>query len=160
MATVLPSEISERNEFQETNLSSADFEIQQTTPPPSPCDIDRWRYHIGLKQFGQTLCAAAKAVFPNTSKSRYTKVSVLMIQWEDEDPKLPVSLEIEKLYNVFTNIYHFKAETWKIPDQGSHAATNRKILDFIEDDSKDHLMIIYYAGHGELTKNRLLSWTR
>ncbi|KAL5315687.1 hypothetical protein ACEPPN_016557 [Leptodophora sp. 'Broadleaf-Isolate-01'] len=159
MATLVRSEIGERDELQETDLPSNECQVQQTTLPPSSCDIDRWRYHIGLKQFGEALGAAAKAVFPNTSKSRYTRVSVLMIQWEDEDPRLPVSIEIEKLYDVFTKIYHFETEIWKIPDQGSHASTNRKILDFIENDSKDHLRIIYYAGHGELTKNRLLSWT-
>ncbi|KAH9219391.1 hypothetical protein DL95DRAFT_457467 [Leptodontidium sp. 2 PMI_412] len=132
MATLLRSEIGERDELQETDLPSNECQVQQTTLPPSSCDIDRWRYHIGLKQFGEALGAAAKAVFPNTSKSRYTRVSVLMIQWEDEDPRLPVSIEIEKLYDVFTKIYHFETEIWKIPDQGSHASTNRKILDFIE----------------------------
>src|SRR5450756_711788 len=65
--------------------------------PPTPDDISRWQCHIDLETFGQSLHAAAKAIFPNTSKTRYKKVSVLMLCWEDEDPKLPVSEEIKNL---------------------------------------------------------------
>jgi hypothetical protein len=130
--------------------------------PPTPDDISRWQDHIGLQEFGEGLQAAAKAVFPNSSKSRYSKVSVLMLSWQDEDPNLPVSIEIDHLNGVFRCIYGFETEIWKIPDSNCHAKLNRKVLDFVttEDDPADQLFIVYYAGHARLTRDRLLAWTR
>jgi hypothetical protein len=132
------------------------------TAPPTFDDIDRWQYHIGLQEFGEGLEAAARAVFPNYTKSRYTNVFVLMLCWEDENPQLPVSIEIQKLLEVFRDTYNYATEIWKIPDQSCHSTLNKKILDFTEisGDSKEHLKIVYYAGHARLTKNRLLTWTR
>lgn len=135
---------------------------RNSTPPPPSIDIDRWHAHVRLREFGEDLQAAAKAVFPNERRSRYTKTFVLMLCWEDEDPSLPVSIEISRLYEVFNEVYGFETEIWKIPDQSSHAKLNLKVLDFVMtgEDSKEHLKIVYYAGHGKLTRNRLLSWTR
>lgn len=130
------------------------------TTPPTPDDIDRWQYHINLQEFGHELQSAAKAVFPNTTRSRYTRVLVLMMCWDDEDPQLPVSLEISRLFRVFKEIYNFETEIWKIPDANCHAKVTQKILNFVGDDDKEHLKIVYYAGHGRLTENRLLMWTR
>jgi hypothetical protein len=139
-----------------------DASSPSSSPPPSFHDIDRWRAHIGLREFGEGLQAAAKAVFPNEQRSRYTKVFCLMLYWEDEDPNLPVSLEVSRLCEVFGEIYGFETEVWKIPDQSSHVKVNLKVLEFVMTggDSKEHLKIVYYAGHGKLTRNRLLSWTR
>ena len=133
-----------------------------STPPPSPHDIDCWQHHIDLKEFGEDLQIAARAVFPNGTKCRYSKVSVLLLSWEDEDPQLPVSLEIEKLFSVFHNIYHFDTEIWKIPDENPHYKLNQKVLDFVvpEPQSTNHLKIVYYAGHGRLSRERTLQLTR
>ena len=133
-----------------------------STPPPTADEYDKWLYHTGFEEFGSNLHEAAKAVFPNTAPSRYRNVYVLMLKWEDEDPNLPVSWEITKLFGVFKDIYHFQTEVWDIPDQDCHAEVNQKILDFskLGGNSKEDLKIVYYAGHGKLTKNRLLSWTR
>jgi hypothetical protein len=133
-----------------------------STPPPTAYDFDKWLYHTGLKEWGSDLHEAAKAVFPNTASARYRNVYVLMLKWEDEDPNLPVSREIRRLFGVFQDLYHFQTEVWDIKDLACHAEVNQKILDFsrLGGDSKEDLKIIYYAGHGKLTKNRLLSWTR
>jgi len=129
-------------------------------PPPTAEEIDRLNYHNGLQKFGEALEEAAKAVLPNNAKSRYRNVHVLFLSWEDEDPQLPVSLEIAKLHDVFVNIYHFQSEIWHISSQNSHNKVSKKILEFVGEDHKDDLKIVYYAGHGRLTQNRLLSWTR
>jgi len=133
-----------------------------TSPPPTPLDIDRWNRHIDLKEFGEGLQSAACALFPNETKSRYTKVTVLLLSWQDEDPKLPVSIEISQLVHVFRDIYRFNVDEWKIPNQSSHWAVNHKIMEFVHPapDDKEHLKIVYYAGHGKLNKMRLLEWTR
>lgn len=133
-----------------------------STPPPTIDDVDRWRYHIDFKEFGEALQSAANAVFPNESRSRYTSVSVLMLSWEDEDPKLPVSQEVNKLFDVFTYDYGYATEHWTIPDDNSHWKLTEKIMDFVRPNESDktHLKIVYYAGHARLTETRALVWTR
>lgn len=133
-----------------------------STPPPTAEHYDKWLYHTGFKEFGNDLHEAAKAVFPNIAPGRYRDVYVLMLKWEDEDPNLPVSWEITRLFNVFQNVFNFQTEVWDIKDQDCHAEVNQKILDFsrLGGNSKEDLKIVYYAGHGKLTMNRLLSWTR
>jgi hypothetical protein len=133
-----------------------------TTPPPPAGNIDKWLFHTGFEDFANDLHEAAKAVFPNTPSARYRNVYVLMFKWEDEDPNLPVWLEIRRLFDVFTKLYHFQTEIWDIKDLDCHFEVNQKILDFtrLGGASKEDLKIVYYAGHGKLTTNRLLSWTR
>ncbi|KAG4437821.1 hypothetical protein IFR05_006708 [Cadophora sp. M221] len=132
-----------------------------TSPPPTPHDIDRWNQHITLQEFGAGLQGAARALFPNERTSRYTCVTVLVLSWEDEDPKLPVSLEIAQLVHVFKDIYHYDVDEWRIPMKNSHWALNHKIMSFVEPapNDREHLKIVYYAGHGRLTKTKLLEWT-
>lgn len=157
--------MSDTTSVSQSILSHEDRTSSNSSPntgPNTPDDISRWLCHIDLQSFGEDLQAAARAVFPNTSKSRYTKVSVLTLCWEDEDPNLPVSIEIEKLESVLRDIYGFETELWKIPDRNCHARLNLKMLDFTttEDDPTERLLIVYYAGHAKLTKDRLLCWTR
>jgi len=149
------------HEENQADPDGTDF-IPNIYPPPRADEIDRWQHHIAFQQFGDDLQSAAAAIFPNTATSRYKNVYVLMIKWEDEDPKLPVSQEIKNLERVFKDIYHFETEVWSIPDVDCHAEVNEKILDFkrVGGNCKDDLKIVYYAGHGKLTRNRQLSWTR
>jgi len=155
-----PSSVSEN--ISETVSQSNSISSSSTAPPPTPHDIDRWGKHTSLQEFGEGLQSAARALFPNETKSRYTSVTVLVLSWQDEDPNLPVSLEISRLVDVFKNIYHFDVDEWKIPNQNSHWAVNQKIMTFVAPgpNDKEHLKIVYYAGHARLTKTRLLEWTR
>ena len=132
-----------------------------TPPPPTPDEISFQYRHTTLKHFGEDLHRAAKTLFPNDSTSRYTKTSILILSWEDEDPNLPVSVEIAKLYAVFRKEYGFEVEVWKIPTNHSHFELNQKIGGFVrpEEDDSQHLKIVYYAGHARLVKNRTLVWT-
>lgn len=129
-------------------------------PPPSPRELDFQQRHTSLKQFGEGLQIAAKTVFPNDTTSRYTRTSVLMLSWQDEDPNLPVSIEISRLSDVFEHVYKFEVELWKIPTKHSHFELNQKIGAFVRpgDDDTQHLKIVYYAGHARLAKNRTLVW--
>ncbi|TVY80770.1 hypothetical protein LSUE1_G005315, partial [Lachnellula suecica] len=102
------------------------------------------------------------ASFPNTHASRYRNVYVLMLKWADEDPNLPVSYEVSKLQDIFVNVYWFETEVWDIPNEDYHDRVNQKILGFkrMRSDSQDDLKIVYYGGHGKLTRNRSLAWTK
>jgi hypothetical protein len=144
------------------NATHPDLHSYSPTLPPTPDDIDRWNRHISLKEFGEGLQAAANAVFPNDSRSKYKRVTVLMLSWEDEDPNLPVSIEISKLLDVFRSTYNFDVEIWKIPDRNPQWALTQRVMEFVcpAADDKENLKIVYYAGHGRLTKTRSLAWTR
>ena len=143
---------------------SVPFATSQTlvSTPPTMEDIDRWTYHTDLQNFGQNLQIAANAVFPNDKTSRYEKVSVLMLSWADEDPKLPVSLEVESLASVFQHRYNYNVEQWRIPEENCHFELAAKVMTFVEpeSDSKSHLKIVYYAGHARLLDTRALALTR
>jgi hypothetical protein len=105
---------------------------------------------------------AAKSLYLNGNRSRYSNVYVLILKWESEDPKLPVSCEIEELCKVLDEIYHYDIEIFEIPDNRSHAKVSQKINTFIElnNDSNFDLKIVYYAGHSRLSKTRDLVWSR
>ncbi|KAG0648483.1 hypothetical protein D0Z07_5252 [Hyphodiscus hymeniophilus] len=91
----------------------------------------------------------------------YLEIFVLLLSWQGEDPRLPVDREIDCLYDVFKRLYGFKVERWRIPSIDSHIQLNKKILDLVElgGDGEDSLKIVYYAGHGKLTRNRHSMWT-
>jgi len=132
----------------------------KTAPPLSAYDLDRLNYHINLQEFGRGLQTAANAVFSSDRRSKYTRVSAILLSWEDEDPRLPVSLEISALRDVFVNLYGFDVEEWQIPAVDSHMELNLKILEFLKDSSTNHLKIVYYAGHGKLSNHGQAVWTR
>ena len=140
--------------------SEQDYPSRGTTPPTLE-EFERWQAHIGLQKFGEGLNAAAKAIFPNDGRSRYSKGYVLMLTWEDVASRSPES-EVTKLSNVFKDVYRFEVENWIIPSEASNSATNQKISDFINlgGNSDDDLKIVYYAGQTRLIKNRELAWTR
>ena len=138
-------------------------EFQGQYPPPlCSRDLDQLQYHISLQEIGQKLQRAANLAYPNDKRMRYTAVYVLLLCWEDEDPNLPVSIELDELRRIFMDKYCFNVEVWKIPSQGSHKKLNQKVLDFVElgGDNKDELKIVYYGGHGMLAHNRQSSWAR
>jgi hypothetical protein len=135
------------------NEDSLSSPIQSQCTPLSGYDLDRLNYHVDLESFGKGLQNAANAVFSSERRSRYTQVSALLLSWEDEDPQLPVSLEINTLKDVLVNLYGFEIEEWKIPAHDSHIRLNRKILQFLEDSSTKHLKDVYYAGHGKYVSN-------
>jgi hypothetical protein len=128
--------------------------------PLSGHELDRLNYHVYLQDFGFQLQRAANAIFPGDQISRYTSVHVILLSWEDEDPQLPVSLEINALADVFSTLYRFEVEQWLIPSDNSHNKLQKKILQFLGDDNVSHLKIVYYAGHGKLTNHGTPAWTR
>ncbi|KAH9207971.1 hypothetical protein DL95DRAFT_232590, partial [Leptodontidium sp. 2 PMI_412] len=128
--------------------------------PPTLSEIDQWQRHISLQQFAQNLQLAANSVYPNETHSRYSRVYVLIFCWEREDPRLPVSHEIAELIKVLDEIYHYDIEVFRIPEKRSHARVSERVNAFVatNDDSKDDLKIVYYAGHGRSSKTRDLVW--
>jgi len=88
------------------------------------------------QDFCQNLQPAANAVFPNKIKSRYSRISVLMLSWADEAPQLPVSRDIESLFRVFQDFYKFETEHLAIPDVDSHYKLTEKFMQFVRSENR------------------------
>ncbi len=135
--------------------SSPSDPSDDTLVPPTGYALDRFYDHIDLEAFGKGLQTVANALFSNGKRrSKYTHVSALLLSWEDEDPQLPVSIEIAELKDVLESDYGFNVQEWQIPAEESHIELNSRVLRFLEDSSIKHLKIVYYAGHG------IAIWTR
>jgi hypothetical protein len=149
---------SEYTEVAPCQIEDAQIESERETtpgnrPPPSGYALDRLNYHIDLQDFGRGLQNAANAAFSDDRRSRYTQVSALLLSWKDEDPQLPVSVEIRALKEAFVNLYGFEVEEWQIPPTNSHMELNMRVLNFLKDSCSKHLKIVYYAGHGKLSNH-------
>jgi hypothetical protein len=71
-----------------------------------------------------------------------------------------VKPEVERLRDVFRDVYGFNTEIWHIPTIRSHHKLMGKALDFIEEfDQNDNLFVVYYAGHGTMNEHRQSVWT-
>jgi hypothetical protein len=95
-------------------------------PPLSGHDLDKFNYHVHFQ-------GGASAIFPSDQNSSYTKVDVIILSWEDEDLKLPVSLDIKALADFFSTLNGFQVGQWLIPSDNSHNELQKKILKFLGD---------------------------
>jgi hypothetical protein len=129
--------------------------------PPRPEELDRTLRHTGLEDFGKALATAARTIYPNNTKSRYTRVYVLLICWQTQDPKLPVEREIIGLRKVLEDVYQYEIDEFRIPDSESHAAVSEKINTFVKvnNNSSNDLKVVYYAGHSRLSRTKELIWS-
>jgi len=139
-----------------------DVWLPQKRPPPTGHELDRLSDHISLESFGKELQKAANAIFPDDKgrSSKYNRYDVLLLSWEDEDPKLPVFIEVAELAETFGRKYGYNVERWLIPSQDCHIKLQGKILQFLGDNDPAHLKIVYYAGHARLTNHGQPAWTR
>jgi hypothetical protein len=109
-------------------------------------DITGSDHHISdIQKLGKDLYAAAQAVWPRRNGIRYTNVQVLLLSWEDDD--LGVSAEIKPLKRLFEERYYFGVEEYKIPSIKPDPVLTRRVLEFLDHDSKETLLILYYGGH-------------
>lgn len=115
-------------------------------------------HHIhSVQQFSDDLSAALNAAWPSRHESRYSDAQVLILSWEDDD--LGVFHEINVLQRTFRDLFNYGVTEWKIPQHKPERKLNLKIGEFLDDyDSKDHLLIVYYAGHGFLNEQRVSMW--
>ncbi len=115
---------------------------------PNTHDISYISKHIPtLSDLTADLEAATHAVWSRRHESRYSKVYALFLRWESDD--LGVVTESNELQHVFQDLYHYQVESYKIPDERPDTSLKRRILQFLENDGKDTLLIVYYAGHAK-----------
>ncbi len=95
-------------------------------------------------------------IYRQTQKSQYTSVSVLMLRW-DEDTSVEKDLDL--LDNVLTQDYNYHTERWQIPTVPNPSIKlGVQMASFLDHARPDHLLIIYYAGHGYVGPDNQLYW--
>lgn len=106
--------------------------------------------HIpSIEKFGEDLQVAITAAWPTRHGNRYEEAHVLLLSWEDDN--LGVEREIRRLKHVFSVLYRFDVQEFKIPSKTPGKATTSRISDFLENDSPSSLLIVYCAGHAHLS---------
>ncbi|KAL9095056.1 MAG: hypothetical protein Q9165_002658 [Trypethelium subeluteriae] len=84
----------------------------------------------------------------------YDKVAVLMLSWEEDCDDLNTKAEVDRLADVFENVYKFDVKHGKLNSkQRAQAQMFAHLSTFIlefEKQGESTLLIIYYAGHGWL----------
>jgi hypothetical protein len=89
---------------------------------------------------------------------QYTDVSVLMLRWEGDDS--PES-DLNALDQLFQTSYGFRTQRWHIPSCPNPVTKLSVQIDsLLENPRPDHLLIIYYAGHGYTGADGQLYWAR
>ena len=97
-------------------------------------------------------------IFRQTQKSQYTDVSVLLLRWEED---AGLEHELRALEDVFRNTYHFNTDRWYIPTVPNPSIKlGVQMAGFMDNARNDHLLIIYYAGHGYVGADKQLYWAR
>lgn len=89
----------------------------------------------------------------------YNAVKVLMICWKDS-----AQSEFEKQLNALSKefkAYRFDVEpVYKIESEKPHQRLNLRLQEFLQNDQKGTLLIVYYGGHGENSQDRNNVWLR
>jgi hypothetical protein len=71
-----------------------------------------------------------------------------------------VQYELDDLGKVFKSVYGFETEAWLIPTADPHVELMTKALKMVKDfGGPDNLLIVYYAGHGQMNPSRQALWS-
>jgi hypothetical protein len=112
---------------------------------PRTHDISFTESHADIQKLGNDLNEAVQAAWPKRHNVRYSQVHVLLLSWVDDD--LGVVREIGRLRHVLKVLYNFQVEEYEIPSLKPDRFLKRRISDFLDNDDKDNLLVVYYGGH-------------
>ncbi|KAL2196588.1 hypothetical protein P885DRAFT_38032 [Corynascus similis CBS 632.67] len=109
-----------------------------------------------FEAFARHLQDAAIHIQQQTLRPKHTSVSVLMLRWEDDTSVQSDMLALER---VFQERYHYHTDKWAIPTVPNPSVKlGVRIASFLDNARPDHLLIIYYAGHGYVGPDNQLYW--
>ena len=109
-----------------------------------------------FESFARHLQDVAMLIHRQTQKYPYTSVSVLMLRWEED---ASVENELLALEKVFREKYNYHTDKWQIPTVPNPSIKlGVQMASFLENARPDHLLIVYYAGHGYLGADNQLYW--
>ncbi|KAL8363457.1 hypothetical protein RB601_009297 [Gaeumannomyces tritici] len=109
-----------------------------------------------FEAFARHLQDAAMLIFRQTQRSPYSGVSVLLLRWEED---LSVEKDLANLEAVLRERYNYHTDRWSIPTVPNPSIKlGIQMATFLEHARTDHLLIIYYAGHGYVGADNHLYW--
>lgn len=146
-------------------LSLSDPRIR--TPLPSGPRLEKSLSLPGIESFRNDLQATANRMLSATNRGRYLDARALLLVWQDDDDAANVHAATRELADVFEKQYRFAFQIQSIPstERGLAKDTWRwlsRTLDRFadEDDRREVLKIVYYAGHTFLDENREMCLAR
>ncbi|KAG5979281.1 hypothetical protein E4U55_005334 [Claviceps digitariae] len=109
-----------------------------------------------FESFARHLQDAAMLIQRETERPPYSQVSALLLSWE-EDPS--VDDDITAFEAILHNKYNYATHRWQIPTVPNPSIKlGVQMASFFENARPDHLLIIYYAGHGFVGSDGHLYW--
>ena len=125
-------------------------------------DTSHIYHHVDdVKDLTDAVSQAAIASFPNKRRRPYKNAYALLLHWEGDE--LGVLQEIYALYRVLTREYGFDAFIEEIPIVKSHNTLAFRLSAYMDDrarDSRDNLLIVYYAGHAHMDEQKRCVFSR
>ncbi|KAI1081078.1 hypothetical protein F5B20DRAFT_536696 [Whalleya microplaca] len=133
----------------ETAPAAQHYQVQEIPPPPP----ERHEF----ESFARHLQDAAMLIYRQTQESPYANVSVLLLRWEDDNAIEP---DLAALEQVLRERYNYRTDRWNIPTVANPSVKlGVRMTSFLEHAGPDHLLIVYYTGHGFLGADNQLFWT-
>ena len=81
-----------------------------------------------------------------------------MLRWEEDTS---VEADLVSLEKVLRDQFHYRTDRWHIPTVPNPSIKlGVQMASFLESARPDHLLIIYYAGHGYVGADKQLYWAR
>ena len=93
-----------------------------------------------------------------SERIEYAAVTALLLYWKEND--LGPELEVDAVRDLFENDFGFTSLTVPIPSQHAQQELNKEISSFVArySNQTDTLILIFYAGHGEVDKKGKGLW--
>lgn len=132
----------------------AEYAALSQAPGPPPQLYPEARQDF--ESFARHLQDAAMTIYRQTQRYPYTDVTVLLLRWEEDTAVEDDLLALEK---VFRERYDYNTTKWQIPTVPNPSLKlGVQMTSFLENKRPDHLLIVYYAGHGYVDPDNQLYW--
>ncbi|KAJ2988824.1 hypothetical protein NUW58_g3775 [Xylaria curta] len=95
-------------------------------------------------------------IYRQSQRSPYSKVSVLLLRWEDDTA---AELDLVALEQVLRERYSYRTDRWVIPAiLNPSMKLGVRLASFLEPAGPEHLLIIHYAGFSFVSSDKQLYW--
>ncbi|KAI0134252.1 hypothetical protein BJ170DRAFT_679157 [Xylariales sp. AK1849] len=126
------------------------YQVQEVAPAPPPPERHEF------ESFARHLQDAAMLIYRQSQRSPYSNVSVLILRWEEDDAS---DQELTALEQVLRERYNYRTDRWNIPTVPNPSVKlGVYMASFLERAAPDHLLIVFYVGHGYVGADNELFW--
>ncbi|KAM0602945.1 hypothetical protein ACHAP1_007182 [Verticillium nonalfalfae] len=150
-----PSAHSSNHHNHNADPQPASFPTEATQQPLAAPEAPLAERH-DFESFARHLQDAAMLIQRQTERLPYAHVSVLLLRWEEDTT---VEADLGALETILRDRYNYATECWNIPTVANPSIKlGVQMASFLEHGAPDHLLIIYYAGHGYFGADNQLYW--